>query len=168
MARAHDAPRQAGRRIGQRHVAKQLDGDNAAAPAVRFATITVTIDPGGVPLAAYQFEIAAGHAFTVVGLDHAGHPSFSDPPHYDRTAALDGTDRLIIADYSTRPIGQLIAKPQRVAVIHAAFTVEPGHDAEQLAESVALTLTAAADSEGNRIDADITYEIHLAERPGTE
>lgn len=137
-------------------------------PALRFATITVTIDPKGAPLAAYQFEIEAGHAFTVVGLDHAGHPAFADPPRYDRAAAADGTDRLIIADYATLAAGQLVAKPQRVAVIHAAFTLDAGDDAGQLADGIALTLTAAADPAGNRIDADITYDLHLAERPGQE
>lgn len=136
-----------------------------ALPAIRFATITVTIDPKGAPLAAYQFEITADHAFTVVGLDNAGHPSFSDPPRYDRAAAADGTDRLIIADYATLAAGQLVAKPQRVAVIHAAFTLD---DAGQLADGISLTLTAAADPAGNRIDADITYDLHLAERPGQE
>lgn len=149
-------------------MSKQQAGDNADAPALRFATVTVTIDPKGVPLAAYQFEIAAGHAFTVVGLDSAGHPSFSDPPRYDRAAAAEGTDRLIVADYTTRPIGQLVAKPQRVATIHAAFTVDDETTRAQLADSIALTLTAAADAEGNRIDADITYDLHLAERPGQE
>lgn len=134
-------------------------------PGVRFATITVTIDPKGAPLAAYQFEITADHAFTVVGLDNAGHPSFSDPPRYDRAAAADGTDRLIIADYATLAAGQLVAKPQRVAVIHAAFTLD---DAGQLADGISLTLTAAADPAGNRIDADMTYDLHLAERPGQE
>ncbi len=147
---------------------KQAERAVEAAPAVRFATITVTIDPKGVPLAAYQFEVTAGHAFTVVGLDHAGHPAFADPPRYDRAAAADGTDRLIVADYSTRPAGQLVAKPQRVAVIHAAFTLDAGDDAGQLTDSIALTLTAAADPAGNRIDADITYDLHLAERPGQE
>lgn len=154
-------------------LAKQAQpADRAAAPvpgpAVRFATITVTIDPKGAPLAAYQFEVSAGHAFTVVGLDHAGHPSFADPPRYDRAAAADGTDRLIIADYATLAAGQLVAKPQRVAVIHAAFALDAGDDTGQLTDGIALTLTAAADPAGNRIDADITYDLHLAERPGQE
>jgi hypothetical protein len=147
---------------------KQAERAVEAAPAVRFATITVTIDPKGVPLAAYQFELTAGHAFTVVGLDHAGHPAFADPPRYDRAAAADGTDRLIVADYSTRPAGELIAKPQAAAVIHAAFWVGDDTDPEALADRIAVTLTAAADPAGNRIDADIAYDLHLAERPGQE
>ena len=150
--------------------------------AGRFATITVTIDPGGVPLAAYQFEITAGWSFTVVGLDHAGHPAFADPPRYDRRIAGagaeagggggGGTDRLVVADYSTDAAEVLIDRPQQVAVIHAAFT-PPEHagggvDLDTLAQAIDLTLTAAADAAGEHIDAKITYDLHLAERPGQE
>lgn len=151
--------------------AEPREPDNAA-PAIHFAVITVSIDPKGTPLAAYQFELTAGHAFTVVGLGNAENPSFPGPPRYDRTADTDTTDRLIVADYSTTAVGQLIAKPYPVATIHAAFTLLPGTDADdalgQIADTIALTLTAAADTDGNRIDADLTFDLHPPQRPGQE
>lgn len=137
--------------------------------ATRFATVTIRIDPKGTPLAAYQFEVTAGHAFTVVGLDNAGNPSFPDAPHYDRSTNADATDRLIVADYSTAGPGQLIAKPYPVATIHAAFTGPADDDnLDALRDSITLTLTAAADMDGNPIDAELSFDLHFAERPGTE
>ncbi|XAM01381.1 hypothetical protein OT109_08295 [Phycisphaeraceae bacterium D3-23] len=148
---------------------KQAEPDNAARPpATRFATLTVSIDPKGAPLAAYQFEVTAGHAFTVVGLDNAGNPTFPDAPRYDRSANADATDRLIVADYSTAGPGQLIAKPYPVATIHAAFVLDADTDINRLIDSVALALTAAADADGNPIDADITFDLHFAQGQGTE
>ena len=134
--------------------APRVDAD----AALRFATITITIDPKGSPLAAYQFEITSDQAFMVVGLDNAGHRVFDGPPHYDRSADGSQIDKLIVADFSTWPGDELLADSQAVAVIHVAL--------EGTDPNLSLELTAAADANGQRIDADISYKIQLPERLG--
>ncbi|MEM9416446.1 MAG: hypothetical protein AAGA29_13370 [Planctomycetota bacterium] len=164
-----DSPSTAKRlqRVTEHQQADAAQPDNAS-PPLRFATLTVSIDPKGAPLAAYQFELTAGHAFTVVGLDNANHPCFPDAPRYDRSANANATDRLIVADYTLLPADQLITKPQATATIHAMFTLDVDTDLDALAASVTLAITAAADADGNPIDADITFDLHFALGQGPE
>jgi len=162
----------AGQARGRNHshdLSKQDDAaPHAAAPAMTFATITVAIDPQGTPLAAYQFELRAEAGFKVVGLDNAGHHGFSDPPYYDLNAAANGTDRLIIADYALLPPDELSGELQTVAVVHAVFNLPLDEDHAAIADGLSLTLTTAADSDGTRIDADISYDLHFAQRQDQE
>ena len=120
----------------------------ASQRASRFTYVDVYIDSGRSPLAAYQFELSVSKGeITIVGVEGGEHAAFAEPPYYD-TAALQ-SDRIIIAAFDTGddlPSGQ-----SRVARIHLMVsTLAP--------PAYRVELTAAADSDGSRIDAKITLE----------
>ncbi len=117
-----------------------------AAQGVRFAWVDVFIDPGDVPLAAYQFELAAETgAFQIVGVEGGEHPAFAEPPYYDPAALAD--DRIIIAAFSTDD--DLPAGPMRVARIHVQIV---GADTPDYV----VKLTVAATADGTEIPATAT------------
>lgn len=84
-------------------------------PSVRFEAVDVYVDSGDVPLAAYQFELAAETGeITIVGIEGGEHPAFKEPPYYDPAALSKG--RIIIAAFNT---GRDLPKGKtRVARIH--------------------------------------------------
>jgi hypothetical protein len=117
-------------------------------PKVRFVTLPVYIDSGNKALAAYQFELKtkAGQV-KIVGLENGAHPAFAEPPYYD-TAALTH-DRIIVAAFNTGsnlPSGRTRIVTIQLQVIGDA---EPQYQ---------LDLTVAADSDGNKIPAEISFE----------
>jgi hypothetical protein len=67
---------------------------------VHFAWVDVFVDPGGRPLAAYQFELKArGAGVTLVGVEGGEHPAYAEPPFYDPRANLH--NRIVIAAFNT-------------------------------------------------------------------
>lgn len=117
-------------------------------PSVRFAPVHIFVDAGEKDLAAFQFELkTAVGQIKIVGVEGGEHAAFEEPPYYD-TAAL-ANDRIIIAAFNTGddlPTGR-----SRIATIHVQII----GDAEPEYE---LELTVAADTNGDRIPAEITFE----------
>jgi len=135
---------------------------------VRFAPVHVYLDPAGKPLAAYQFELVCSvparayssaevednasrrhyeRQIKIVGVEGGEHPAFEEAPYYD-PAALQN-DRIIIAAFNTG--SDLPTKRTRIATIHMQIT----DDAEP---KYALSLTTAADANGENLPATITLE----------
>lgn len=112
----------------------------------RFEAVDVFVDSGDVPLAAYQFELAAETGqITIVGIEGGDHPAFREPPYYDPAALQQ--HRIIIAAFSTQeglPRGKT-----RVARVHVqvAGDIEPEY---------AIALKVAASADGERIQATAT------------
>jgi len=115
---------------------------------VRFAPVHVYLDPGGKPLAAYQFELkASAGQIKIVGVEGGEHPAFQDAPYYDPAALMN--DRIIIAAFNTG--ADLPTTRTRIATIHLQI---PG-DAEPQYE---LNLVLAADAEGQSFPGKINLE----------
>jgi hypothetical protein len=115
----------------------------ADAPRVRFEAVDVYVDSGDVPLAAWQFELAAEVGdVTIVGVEGGEHPAFADPPYYDTAALMGG--RIIIAAFSTD--ADLPTGRTRVARIHVQVT-------GPVVPEYAVKLQAAGSSSGERINA---------------
>ena len=144
------------------------DGPVLAVPT--FFTIDITIDPQGQPLGAYQFVMTSPDTtFSVVGVEAGEHAAFDHgrPPYFDPVAQQDQTDRLILAEYAKPELkaDQLPTEPVRVATVHVMLTI-PEHDQPEPPEPlIQLTLTAAGNAEGERIDAQISYTFRTPERP---
>ena len=118
------------------------------ATKVRFAPLAIYVDPQGMPLAAYQFELkAVAGQVQIVGVEGGEHTAFKAPPYYDPAALAQ--DRIIIAAFSTDQ--DLPTAKTRVATIHLQVTgdVEPQYE---------LTLTVAAEDNGQTIKAQIACE----------
>lgn len=135
--------------------------------ATTFATIDISIDPLGQPLAAFQFEVTSEDtSFTVVGVEAGEHDAFDHgrPPYFDPVATQGETDRLILAEYARPAIvaEQLPRDAIRAATVHVMFT---GPLDEQEQPAIQLTLTAAGNAAGERIDAEISYTFRTPERP---
>ncbi len=115
---------------------------------VRFAPVHVYLDPAGRPLAAYQFELkATSGQIKIVGVEGGEHPAFREAPYYD-PAALQN-ERIIIAAFNTG--SDLPTTRTRIATIHLQIT----GDAEP---KYALSLTTAADANGENLSVEITLE----------
>lgn len=115
---------------------------------VRFAPVHVYLDPAGRPLAAYQFELkATSGQIKIVGVEGGEHAAFKEAPYYD-PAALQN-ERIIIAAFNTG--SDLPTTRTRIATIHLQITgeVEPKY---------ALSLTTAADANGENLPVEITLE----------
>ena len=118
------------------------------AESVRFFAVDVYVNSLGMPLGAYQIEIAdPTGASRIVGIEGGGHRAFHEPPFYDR-AALQ-SNRVIIAAYSTLP--QLPRSRTRVATLHLRVVgeIEP--------ELLALTQVAIS-AKGTKIPVTVHLE----------
>jgi hypothetical protein len=110
------------------------------APDGRFEAVDVFVDSGDVPLAAYQFELAAEVGqITIVGIEGGDPAAFKEAPYYD-PAALNRQHRIIVAAFSTAR--DLPKGVTRVARVHVYVTgdTEPQY-------VVALKVAASADGE---------------------
>jgi hypothetical protein len=146
------------------------DPPNADDPVVAgpvFLSIDLTVDPKGQPLGAYQIEMTSPDtSFTVVGVESGEHTAFDHgrPPYFDPVVQKDQTDRLILAEYAKPALkaDELPTEVVRVATVHVMveFTDEPNPE-----PLIQLTLTAAGNAEGERIDADVSYSFRTPERP---
>ncbi|MEN6578379.1 MAG: hypothetical protein ABFD90_18685 [Phycisphaerales bacterium] len=116
--------------------------------AVRFAPVHIYLEPGGKPLAAYQFELrATSGQIKIVGVEGGEHPAFKDAPYYD-PAALQN-ERIIIAAFNTG--ADLPTTRTRIATIHLQIVgdIEPQYE---------LNLTTAADATGEKLPVEIALE----------
>ena len=127
--------------------AQDFEGDRPApAEPVRFEAVEVYVDSGDVPLAAYQFELAAEVGeVKIVGIEGGEHPAFEEPPYYDPAALAH--HRVIIAAFNTGR--DLPAGPTRVARVHVMVTGERE-------PQYAVKLHVAASSDGEKIPAQAT------------
>jgi hypothetical protein len=123
-------------------------GQSETQAPVRFEAVDVYMDSGEVPLAAYQFELAAETGeIKIVGIEGGEHPAFKEPPYYD-PAALSN-DRIIIAAFNT---GQnLPSGKTRVARVHLQII---GEREPQLLIRIEVTASA----QGQEIPAAVTLE----------
>jgi len=116
----------------------------ATTASSRFAWVDAYIDPKGVPLAAYQFELKSDQpGVMLVGVEGGQHPAFAEPPYYDPKANLQ--NRIVIAAFNT---GDHLPKERtRVARVMVRLT--------GAAPRYSATLDVAASADGKPIDADI-------------
>jgi hypothetical protein len=122
----------------------------AANTAVHFKTIDIFVDSKEKPLAAYQLEFKSrtGNA-KIVGVEGGEHETFKEAPYYDPKAMQQ--ERVIIAAFSTNAEGRLPKGKIRVATIHVQVTGDKDPD-------YAVELETAADSQGNKISAETSFE----------
>jgi hypothetical protein len=122
--------------------------DPSNEPKVRFSPLHIYIDSGNKSLAAYQFELktTAGQ-IEIVGVEGGEHKAFQEAPYYDSAALTQ--DRIIIAAFNTGR--ELPTRQTRIATIHLQILDEVQPEYE-------LTLTVAADEDGDEIPAKISYE----------
>ena len=99
---------------------------------------------GGVPVRAQGND--AGQ-IKIVGVEGGEHPAFKDAPYYDPAALMN--ERIIIAAFNTG--ADLPTGRTRIATIHLQII----GDAEPKYE---LSLTTAADANGENLPAEITLE----------
>ena len=139
----------------------RVTADEAERAVPRFAALPIVIDPQGQPLAAWQFELRARHGeMKIVGVENGDPPAFAAAPWFDRDAVERGrADRIIVAHLSKRPADQLPQGPTRVATVHVMIERDAGIEFD-------LTLVAAGNPAGERIDADI--QIATPEPQGTD
>jgi hypothetical protein len=125
------------------------ESDKSSEQKVRFAPVHVYLDPGGKPLAAYQFELKARTGrIKIVGVEGGAHPAFQEAPYYDPAALMN--DRIIIAAFNTGhdlPTGRT-----RVATIHLQIlgAADPQYE---------LKLMAVADDNGQEIPAELNLQV---------
>jgi hypothetical protein len=130
-------------------LARQVEPEYPTGRAnVRFAPLHIYIDSGQDALAAYQFELkASGGLAKIVGVEGGQHSAFEEPPYYDPAALAN--DRIIIAAFNTG--SELPSGRTRIATVHLQITgqVEPEYE---------LELAVAANTDGEQIPAEITFE----------
>ena len=118
----------------------------------RFTTLDIYID-STEPLAAWQFELReASGRMRVVGVENGETDAFGEAPYYDLAAVAEGeADRIIVADYSLRPVGDLPTGRNRLATIHIRLdgTADPVY---------MLSLMAAGGANGEPIQAFIDFD----------
>lgn len=128
-----------------RQSAQVKSGDRSGA---RFSPLSIYVDPGDQPLAAYQFELKATTGqIKIVGVEGGQHRAFKEAPYYDPAALTK--DRIIVAAFNTGH--DLPTTQTRVATVHLQIIGEVEPDYE-------LKLTVAADEDGENIPAKISYE----------
>ncbi len=118
----------------------------ATQSSTRFEAVEVYLDSGETPLAAYQFEFAAGTGeIRIVGIEGGEHPAYEEPPYYDPAALSKG--RIIIAAFDTGD--DLPTGKTRVARLHLQVIgdTEPEY---------VVKLDVAASTGGKRIPASVT------------
>ena len=114
---------------------------------VHFAPVDIYVDCGSRALAAFQFELKAlSGDVEIVGVESGAHPAFREAPYYDPAALAN--HRIIIAAFNTG--SDLPTGHTRVATVHLRIV----GDAEPEYE---VKLMVAADAQGDKIPAEITY-----------
>lgn len=121
--------------------------------SVRFASLHVTIDPHGEPLAAYQFKLTTTSGqVKIVGIEGGDHPAFSRPPYYDPEALMQ--DVIIVAAFSTD--SSLPQTSCRIATLHLQITgdVQPEFQ---------VNLTVAVNNQNQSVKATTHFELGEAQ-----
>ena len=117
-------------------------------PDVHFAPLHIYLDSANQNLAAFQFELkAVTGQIEIVGVEGGQHSAFKQAPYYDPAALAN--DHIIIAAFNTSrdlPTGRT-----RIATIHLQIIGDSQPEYE-------LSLTVAANAEGQSIPAEITFE----------
>lgn len=142
-------------------------GPAIAQPGPTFLTIDITIDPQGQSLGAFQFEMTSPDpSFSFVGVEAGEHDAFNHgrPPYFDPIAIQGENDRLILAEYAKPALdnNELPTNAVRVATVYVVVTLTDDEAPEPL---IQLTLTAAGNADGERIDAKASYSFRTLERP---
>jgi hypothetical protein len=128
-----------------------------ATQSVRFETVDVTIDPHGVPLAAWQVEVTADtDAVKLAGIEGGDAPAYREPAYYD-PAALN-QNRVILATFNTS--ADLPTKTFRAARLH----VQVAGGAQPKWEVKIIT---AAKSDGGVIKVDASISSSVASEGAT-
>jgi len=124
-----------------------------AGGVVKFTTVSITLDPGGKPLAAYQLRLAATTGWVkVVGVEAGEGKAFTaKPPYYDRTAEKQDTDELLLAMFTTAALDDLPRGAVRVATVHLMTRGDVPAKFE-------ASLVLAADPQGDTIPAVLTIK----------
>jgi len=106
-----------------------VSADDADRPAgFRVQTIPIVIDSKGKPLAAWQVYITAdGGTFRVTGMA-SSYPAFAQTPLYDRQSQRGENDRLIVANVTLAPPGELPTGPTQVATVTVMTKGDPKYD----------------------------------------
>jgi hypothetical protein len=113
----------------------------------KFTHVDLYLDPKGAPLAAWQLEFTAEMGnVSLVGIETGDHSAYSSKPPYYDPAALAG-NRILLADFTLDP------NPPKEKTRIARLMLEVKGDA---VPQYATKLITAANSEGNRITADLT------------
>lgn len=88
--------------------AHQQNEPGQEAPALRFVSVDVLVDPAGQTLAAWQVRVEdRTGAAKLVGVEGGEDPSFAAPPHHDPRALSTGAVVLAAFDESdTGPTGE--------------------------------------------------------------
>ncbi|MCK4872022.1 MAG: hypothetical protein KAS72_04780 [Phycisphaerales bacterium] len=116
-------------------------------PSVRFDVLSVFVETGESPLAAWQLDLSATVGdVQIIGIEGGEHPAFREPPYYDPAAMQQ--ERVIIASFSTLPGAELPTGRTRIATIHLMIT----GDTEPIFET---HLDAAVTSDGSAIDVTV-------------
>jgi hypothetical protein len=116
----------------------------------RFSAVDIYVDSKSAPLAAYQIEFSATNGVAkIVGIEGGESTAFHEPPFYDAKAIQH--ERVIIAAFNTAAPDKLPSGKTRIATIHLQIVGEP-------APQFQLSLQAVANSDGNRISADASFE----------
>ena len=118
----------------------------------RFATLDIYLE-STEPLAAWQFEVReATGRMQVVGVENGDTDAFDEAPYYDLAAVSAGAaDRIIVADFSLRPAGELPTGRNRLATLHIRLEA-PGDPV------YVLSLMAAGGADGEPINATIDFD----------
>ncbi len=112
-----------------------------------FHTVDVLIR-AETPLAAWQLEFATGREdVLIVGAEEAPGPFQGDRFFFDHRAVRAGSERIIVAGFSTRPVDELPRGEFRVATIHLMGPLDRS--------TVRLQLQAAADAEGRNVSPEL-------------
>ena len=147
--------------------ARGIEQPDEPASVATFATITITVDPKGVPLGAYQVELTSPDAsFRVIGVEAGEHPAFDHgrPPYFDPVAQQGDADRLILAEYA-RPRLEADALPNAPVVVATISVLFEGGALVDEQPPLQLQLMTAGDADGNKINADARYTLTIPERP---
>lgn len=121
----------------------------------RFSAVDIYVDSKNAPLAAYQIEFSATNGVAkIVGIEGGVSGAFHEPPFYDAKAIQH--ERVIIAAFNTAAADKLPLGKTRIATIHLQII---GDSSPQFQ----LTLQTAANSDGNRISADASFEERKAQ-----
>lgn len=127
------------------------------ARAAGFAAYDVRIDSGEAALGAYQVQVWSPEGgVKIVGIEGGDAAPYAVAPHYDPLAMEQ--DRVVIAAYSTLAGAELPKGKVRVARIHVR------HEGE--APTLRITLAAAANENGTRIQASAEVSRITQQEPG--
>ena len=112
-----------------------------------FHTVDVLIR-AEAPLAAWQLEFATGREdVLIVGVEEAPGPFQGDRFFFDHRAVRAGSERIIVAGFSTRPVDDLPRGEFRIATIHLMGPLD--------LTTVRLQLQAAADADGRDVSPEL-------------